>query len=310
MAPRRDPAAFAAWRSAEAERVKNQYLAPNAAFEAEIHKLLSRDHPRRRPVTVGMLQNLDLDRALGVFQTRFANAADFTFIFVGDLDLERMRPLVSTYLASLPASAEREVPRDLGIRPPNGVQTLTVRRGREPKSEVKIIFFGSVPWSRSAENDLRALAEVLELRLHGVLRENLSGVYQVRVIPNFSRSRYPSYRLTIEFGAAPERVAELEHAVFAEIEEIQAHGVGPDYITKVKAARQRQRETDLLRNEYWLVQLEQAYLHGDDPLVLQDASLLTQVSSDSVRAAARLFASQAQYLLAELMPELSPAAAP
>ena len=69
-------------------------------------------------------------------KARFANAANFTFIFVGSFTPAAIRPLVKTYLASLPASAARESWRDLGITAPIGVIERTMRKGssRKPRS--------------------------------------------------------------------------------------------------------------------------------------------------------------------------------
>ena len=69
-----------------------------------------------------------------------------------------MRPLVETYVASLPATRARESWRDLGATPPAGVVQTTVRKGIAPKSEVSIVFSGPFEDSRSGQLALRTAA--------------------------------------------------------------------------------------------------------------------------------------------------------
>ena len=46
----------------------------------------------------------DLDKSLAFYKARFADAGNFTFVFVGSFTLETIRPLIETYVASLPAT--------------------------------------------------------------------------------------------------------------------------------------------------------------------------------------------------------------
>jgi hypothetical protein len=63
-------------------------------------------HKRRQPTTPESIARVDLDEALGFYKARFADASSFTFVLVGNLDLDRTRALVETYLGSLPAAGE------------------------------------------------------------------------------------------------------------------------------------------------------------------------------------------------------------
>ena len=61
-----------------------------------------------------------------------------------------IKPLVETYVASLPATHAGETWRDLGITPPTGVVEKTVEKGIAPKSQVAIVFSGPVRVRRRA----------------------------------------------------------------------------------------------------------------------------------------------------------------
>ncbi|MFZ5894998.1 MAG: M16 family metallopeptidase [Myxococcota bacterium] len=310
-APRRDEPAFTTWRARELERAKHRVLMPESYFHEQVQLLNTQNHLRRRPVTPELLDRVNLDKALNIYKERFADASDFTFVFVGNFTLEQIKPLAETYLASLPTRARKETWRDVGVRWPNGVQKKTFTKGSEPKSIVTLTFHGEKAWSREAENDLRALREVLRLGLRDVLREDMGGVYGVQVTSGFSRRPRPEYTFGVNFQCQPENVEKLEKAVFDAIQALRDNGTTDDYLQRIKEGRRRAHETDLKDNGYWLRELGRAYLYGDDPrLILDIESLIANVTSERVRAAAKQYLSKQNYVLAELRPEQAPAAAP
>ena len=63
---------------------------------------------------------MSLEKSIAFSRDRFADASDFTFVFVGSFNLPTMKPLVERYLGSLPALKRKEAGRDVGIRPPTG----------------------------------------------------------------------------------------------------------------------------------------------------------------------------------------------
>ena len=51
-------------------------------------------------------------KALAFYKQRFADASDFTFSFVGNVDTLTLKPLVEKYLATLPSIQRKETFRD------------------------------------------------------------------------------------------------------------------------------------------------------------------------------------------------------
>jgi zinc protease len=303
-APRRDDAAFSAWRSREVETVKNRRLSPEATFAEDLVAFSTQNHLRRRPTTPESLQKIDWDKAMAFYKDRFADAGDFTFVFVGNIDLDKMKPLVETYLGSLPTKGRKETWRDVKVTFPEGAVTKTVTKGTEPKSSVNLTFHGTEKWSRDTENDMRMLGEVLGMRLREILREDMGGVYGVRSSGSISRRPKPEYTFTVSFGCAPENVDKLLKAVFDEIKAVQDKGVGDDYIAKIKEQRKRSHETNLKDNAFWGRELERAYTYGDDPKLIPDITpMIEKVSSERVRAAAKKYLQNKQYVLGVLKPE-------
>src|SRR5205085_1103280 len=115
---------------------------PDTAFTEALGAALSQNHLRAQPLTAARVDQMNLDQSLAFYRDRFADASDFTFVFVGSFNLATMKPLVERYLGSLPALHRHETAKDVGPHPPTGVVEKQVRRGIEPKSQVSIVFTG------------------------------------------------------------------------------------------------------------------------------------------------------------------------
>jgi zinc protease len=306
-APRKDGDAFRSVRSHLRAAVQNRLAQPEQAFEDKMTEALTQNNPRFRPVTPEWVDRVDLDTAFSFYQQRFADASDFTFLLVGNFNPQTIKPLVLTWLGSLPSTNSHETWRDLGIKPPDGIVKVEVDRGLEPKSEVRIIFSGDAEFSRQSRHDLGALAGALETRLREVLREDMGATYGVSVDADLDRRPRPAYRFTIDFGCAPEKVDPLIQATFAEIAAIQKSGVPETYVKQLKEQERRERELDLTDNNYWLNALEVYLTEGLD---LKDLphydQLIARVSSNNLRDTARRYLDTKRYILGVLRPAEQP----
>jgi zinc protease len=301
--PRRDPDAYAAMMERLQANLVNRNANPAAAFSDTIQVTMSQHHPRSRPPSLAMLNEMDLDRSLAFYRERFADASDFTFVLVGNLDLAVLKPLVETYLGGLPSIRRQENWRDHGIRPPTGVVEKVVRQGIEPRSQTQIAFTG--PFTESTEDAyaLRSLAEVLELRLTEVLREDLGGTYSVSVSGNATLQPEPRYTFGVAFSAAPERLDDLARVVFEQVERMKDSGPTEDEIAKVREQQRRTRETNLQQNGYWVSQIlaydrEQRDLEG----ILTYDRHIEALNAETVRNAARRWLRPDNYVRVSLFP--------
>jgi zinc protease len=303
-APRRDEAAYQALVTQLRTMLQNAGRQPEAVFRDTVSVTMAQYNPRRRPMTLERLDELNLDRAYEVFRDRFADAGDFTFVFVGNVNLETFRPLVLRYFGSLPVTGRKETWRDLGIKPPDGVVDKAVRKGIDKKSTVQFHFTGSFDWNTQNRYEFLSLIEVLRMRLREQVREEKSGTYGVQVMG--APDRYPrgEYRIVINFGCNPDRVEELTATTMSVLREIIEKGVPKDYIDKTQEIQRRERETNLKENRYWLGRLQQAYYFGEDPReILQYETMVNGLTPEAVQRAAARYLDLNHYARFVLLPE-------
>ena len=196
--PRADPVAFAAMASQARALLANQMASPDVVFEQALDAAMSRGSPRRQPETVATVGQWNLATSLAFYKARFADASNFTFVFVGSFTPETIKPLVETYIASLPATHARESWRDLDIAPPSGVVETTIRKGIAPKSSVAIVFSGPFEYDDPHRLAFRTLTLLLQSRLLDTIRQELGGTYSITASP--ATAKFP--RPDTAFGSS------------------------------------------------------------------------------------------------------------
>ena len=302
-APRADPVAFEAYLAQGRAALANQQATPSFIFSKRLQELRWQNHPRRQQTTVETLEEWDLERSFEFYKDRFADAGDFTFVFVGTFDLETMRPLVERYIASLPATGREESWRDVGVRHVEGVVVEEVRAGIEPVSQTRIYFTGPFDYEQQPRTTLRALALVLQNRLRDVLREELGGTYSVGVSGSNAWRPIESYTLTISYGSDPERADELAAVVFAEIEKLKESPPEASEVADVRESFLRTHETSLENNSYWISNIGARYERGADAEGLLDyPESVEELTPELIQQAARLYFDMGNYLRITLLP--------
>ena len=154
---------------------------------------------------------------MAFYKDRFADAGDFTFVFVGSFDEDEMKPLVERYLAAAVDRTQGVVERYRcplceGCRPEAGGQRP------EPQSRAAIVFTGPFTHNQTERVAIRAMAEVLQSRLHETLRESLGGTYGVTTAAGYLQIPVPEFSVNISFSCAPERTEELVKAALQQVE--------------------------------------------------------------------------------------------
>ncbi|RMH51546.1 MAG: insulinase family protein [Bacteroidetes bacterium] len=307
--PRADSSALAVFQQQIGAYLANRSATPSAALEDTLNAALYGNHLRRRVPTLSEIQAFDLREAEAVYRDRFADLSDFTFVFVGAFDVDRLIQLAQSYLGSLPASGRQETWRDVVPDLPDGVIQKTVRKGLADRSQVLLYFHGPFVYDRLHRHRLRSLAEVLNIRLREELREERGGVYGVSVRPSTSDRPDSTYSLTISFTTDPDRVDELAQAVFEQIDRLKTEGPTPDDVAKVKEQQRRERETQRETNGFWLSVLDFYYSHENEDLldVLRYEELIASLTSEDIRQAARTYLDTTRYVRAVLLPDAAPA---
>ncbi len=303
MEPRFDRGAYNTYIQRLTAKVENQNRQPDFQFTERVQQLLTDNNFRARALNVERIGAINFDSAQRIYRERFADPGNFTYFFVGNIDPVKFRPLVTRYIAGMPSVKRTESFRDPGIRYSTTVKKDTVTAGSEPKSRIAIIFTGKRRWEREQNYLLRAMSEILTMRLLEVIREDKSGAYSIGASAGWEPYLDNQYVVEISFGADPARAQELTAQVFGILSDFKRNLIDPSYIERAQATERSAYETSMQENNFWLQNLQNLNLH-ERPFtdLLTYPRLLATLTPEAVRDAANSFLNSDSYVQVILYP--------
>ncbi len=303
-AARLDTARFRIIMDRSKTAMSNRGFDPKRAFADTVGNVLGNYHFRRQPSSLATLEQIKADRVKAIFSERFANAADFSFVFVGNFQLDSLRLLTEKYLGSLPSSAKREQARDLHIRVPEGKIRRDLHMGQGDKGTVQLVFSGKYAYSATNNIYLDALKAALDLRLTERLRKRESGVYSPSVQLTKAKRPLGFYAMVVSFDCDPSREEDLIEALREEWSRISKEGISLEEWTKFMAEEERGHELQEKSNQFWLGYLK-GQLDKEEPLdeFAGYKDRLAQVNLNKLNAYLRKILRQENEIIVTLKPE-------
>lgn len=302
--PRKDTEIFNKNISDYKVTLANKNANPSSVFADTVQAVLSSYNPRNMPNTIADLEKVSIDKSFAFYKDRFADLGEQTFVFVGNFNLNTIKPLIETYIASLPTLNKKQDFKDIGAKPPVGIVSKTVYKGLEDKASVQLYIHGDYTYTAENNVELDALKAALENKILERLREKESGVYSPNVGLSVGKFPHAHYYFTISFSCATENVEKLIAAAMEEVKNIKASGATADDIAKYKSEEHRQMELSLRNNGYWLSYLTTRLKYSDNlDQLLSDKQRVDAVSVDSTKATAQKYLNENNYIRLVLMPQ-------
>jgi zinc protease len=302
-----DKSAFEGYKQKQSAFFNNLSSQPGFYFQQELSSYLNRENPRFN----GLIPNektwgeTDYELAYKKYKERFANAGDFEFYFVGNLDDKTMESFSAKYIASLPAAENKEKAVDLGYRMLKGDLKKVVNKGKDPKSTVTIMYYGDAVYSPKEALAMQALGEVLTIKLIEQLRENESGVYGVNARGSISKVPSGAYNFSIGFPCGPDNAEKLTTSALKELQKIIDNGPEDKDMIKFKEGELLDLKKENKENRYWLSNFTKSYLNGSNPdEVLQVEEKINAITAKDVQEVAKKYLTKDK-VIGMLMPEKS-----
>ena len=246
--------------------LKNRDLDPENVFEDSVSYILANHNWRNKPFTAEALQNVDYDRALAIAKERTANAANYTFIFVGAFDEAVIRPYIEQYIASLPGKKGKQSSfKDVESHPQGQTITHFTRKSETPKAVAQIYWFDDkTPYT--LENQIKAniLGQVLGKIYLQKIREDESAAYSA------GARGYSTYEgnnfFTAVMGYCPMKPEKADVALRIMNEEMvnACKSIDPTTLKEIKELCVKDMTTNFKENGYWIRTIENYLFTGYD----------------------------------------------
>jgi len=248
---RRDDAVLKSTIDRVKSALANRKADPNSAFSDTLTMIMSNYNPRVSLVTPEYFDKVNLDKAYSIANDRFQDASDFKFIFVGNVNVRKMKPLIEKYIGSIPGINRKENWIDHKAQPKKGNTTREIfTQMKDPKATVYVHYFGEL--KRTAENEecINAIQYILRMRFTETIREKEGGTYGVSVSSSLYSRPVNNYKFTMNFTCAPQRADFLKGLLYDEIKNLKENGVTEAEVNKTKENFLKDAPEKLKSNSY------------------------------------------------------------
>lgn len=264
--PRTDNDAYASFENRMKAQLENAKLDPSTAFNDTISKVVYNNHPRAVSLEAEDFDKISYQRILDIYKERYGDASDFTFTFVGNLNVDSIRPYIEQYLATLPANGRVDKPSpDALPKIMNGkLENHFSREMQTPKSSVFQLYSGKSEYNLKNLLTASLLSQILDLVYTETIRESEGGSYGVYA--GVSLSDFPKGQTTLQvfFDTDPEKWENMVRIVDEEIQRIATEGPKSEHLTKSRDNMLKRHNERLQENSYWLNVIDSYYFRGMD----------------------------------------------
>jgi zinc protease len=199
------------------------------------------------------VKNVNFDKAQEIYKNRFQNAADFTFVIIGNVDEKTALPLIEKYIGSIKSTGKTEKFIDHNLRPAKGNSKLYFSKPMEvPKATVCVNFNGELKYNLLNRLCVNTIEQLLSKRYLESIREEEGGSYGVVVRGQLSMEPKEEFSLFLRFDCDPAKQEKLLAIVWKEIEDLKNGKVVAKDLNEIKQNFVKMRKEDVEQNEFWL----------------------------------------------------------
>lgn len=298
---RADTAQFALWAKRQRRQIDMRKQMPQTAFGDSLSRMMYDYNIRVAPQRPENIDKIDYDRLRQIYLERFANAADFTFVIVGNYNETTIENLIETYIASLPSTrTKKEQYRDVMPRPKKGNKQMRMEvKMQTPKTTVVYQSLASCQWSPVNHVAATTLQQILEMLYTEEIREKDGGTYGIGV--QLMLTRYPKNRLqlSVNLDTNKEQAESAANKIRECIDRIAKYGPDPMMMQKSLEYQQKTLTNYVGTNDYWMQAIMQNIQYNTDD-ALTPAAALKQLTPADIRKMARLLSKSGNTTLAVL----------
>jgi len=272
-------------------QLKNKDLMPEMALSDTMQYVMTGRSWRHKPFNAEDLKQVSLDRILEIAKERTANAANYTFTFVGTIDEATIRPLIEQYIASLPAKKGKKSNWVNDYDMPRGQTINHFTKKMESPKEYEIIIWHNNDLPYTLENEVKAemLGHVLGRVYLQKIREDAGAAYSTDAIGQTDMAG--DKPMTMVLAVCPVNPEYEELALNIMNEEMKNAGTSVDATALNEAIEQMLKDyaTNCKENYYWMNIIQEYLMHGYDGITGYEQIVKAQTPESIAEFARQLY---------------------
>ena len=231
------------------------------------------------------LDHINYDNAMRIARERFANAGDFVFIITGAIDEQTLLPMIERYIASLPATKQRETAKAEVMEFRKGTYNKTFERQMDVPMVSNLFFnYADIKFSLKNKLSFDLALNALTVELLEEIREKEGGTYGIGAYGVLAPDPAPRDLafMQILYQAAPDRYEYLNQRVRDIVAKFAAEGPSDENLAKGKEFFLKEYKEGLRENTYWAEAME-TMLDAKVDMTLNYEQVLQSITRDDVR---------------------------
>lgn len=249
--PRKDPQAFKNLMEQQQEFLTNAHVNPMLAYNDTLHKVAYATN-RMASMDKEQLKRVNYNRIMHIYKELFANAANFKLILTGNININKLRPLLCQYIATLPSNNTKETIGTYEPKLVDGKKTYIFHKKQTtPTAITTIVIKGKMEYNNRNELLMDAIGQLLRIVYTEKVREDKGGTYSVQASGDLQHHPNDEALLRIAFQTDPQKYNDLIPIVYKELEKMATEGPSQQDLDKVKAYELKVYNQVLRMNNYW-----------------------------------------------------------
>ena len=249
--PRKDPQAFKNLMEQQQEFLTNAHVNPMLAYNDTLHKVAYATN-RMASMNKEQLKRVNYNRIMHIYKELFANAANFKLILTGNININKLRPLLCQYIATLPSNNTKETIGTYEPKLVDGKKTYIFHKKQTtPTAITTIVIKGKMEYNNRNELLMDAIGQLLRIVYTEKVREDKGGTYSVQASGDLQHHPNNEALLRIAFQTDPQKYNSLIPIVYKELEKMATEGPSQQDLDKVKAYELKVYNQVLRMNNYW-----------------------------------------------------------
>lgn len=249
--PRKDPQAFKNLMEQQQEFLTNAHVNPMLAYNDTLHKVAYATN-RMASMDKEQLKRVNYNRIMHIYKELFANAANFKLILTGNININKLKPLLCQYIATLPSNNTKETIGTYEPKLVDGKKTYIFHKKQTtPTAITTIVIKGKMEYNNRNELLMDAIGQLLRIVYTEKVREDKGGTYSVQASGDLQHHPNDEALLRIAFQTDPQKYNDLIPIVYKELEKMATEGPSQQDLDKVKAYELKVYNQVLRMNNYW-----------------------------------------------------------
>ncbi|MBF1465405.1 pitrilysin family protein [Prevotella pallens] len=249
--PRKDPQAFKNLMEQQQEFLTNAHVNPMLAYNDTLHKVAYATN-RMASMDKEQLKRVNYNRIMHIYKELFANAANFKLILTGNININKLKPLLCQYIATLPSNNAKETIGTYEPKLVDGKKTYIFHKKQTtPTAITTIVIKGKMEYNNRNELLMDAIGQLLRIVYTEKVREDKGGTYSVQASGDLQHHPNDEALLRIAFQTDPQKYNDLIPIVYKELEKMATEGPSQQDLDKVKAYELKVYNQVLRMNNYW-----------------------------------------------------------